>query len=324
MPQGHTPLTAMVHLSAALLQSAEDVPVSAAGADAYWTLVAYHNSLRELGKSVTLAHDDIPSRIAVIAETEDGVRALPSDSIIELTSQVRAAEIPGKIETLKKTKGQEGASSFVASSNMISVGVDVPRLGLMVIVGQPKTTSEYIQASSRVGRKSPGLVVTLFSPSKPRDRSHYEGFVSYHESLYRSVEPTSVTPFSVPARQRALPAAIVIMARHAGGLPALQDANSFNPDDASWVALRESFLERVRASDPDEMEAVRGEIEKLECDWVAQQSAASSSGGLRYRSEGRSHRGLIRRFNESGDGWPTLGSMRNVDSECRIQIQGEK
>ena len=324
MPQGHTPLTAMVHLSAALLQSAEDVPLSESGADAYWTLVAYHNSLRELGKSVTLAHDDIPSRIAVISETEDGLRNLPSDSIIELTSQVRPAEIPGKIETLKKPKGQDAAASFVASTNMISVGVDVPRLGLMIIVGQPKTTSEYIQASSRVGRSSPGLVVTLFSPSKPRDRSHYEGFVAYHESLYRSVEPTSVTPFSAPARQRALPASIIVMARHAGGLPSLQDADSFTPDAQNWIALKEAFLERVHVSDPDELEAVRAEVARLESDWVSQQSGAASSGGLRYSTEGRSHRGLMRRFTDSGAGWPTLDSMRNVDSECRIQIQGEK
>ena len=206
MPQGHTPLTAMVHLSAALLQAPMEIPLTPPADDAYWTLVAYHNNLRELGKSVTLAHDDIPARMSVIAEAEDDVRPLHDHEILELTSNVPAAEIPGRLELLQRRRGEKGAVSFVASTNMISVGVDVPRLGLMLVSGQPKTTSEYIQATSRVGRgKVDGLVVTMFSPSRPRDRSHYESFVPYHSALYRAVEPTSVTPFAIPARESGAP-----------------------------------------------------------------------------------------------------------------------
>ena len=100
----------------------------------YWTLVAYHNSLRELGKTVTLAHDDIPARMSVIAMAEDAVRPLPDDEILELTSNVPPAEIPGKLEALQRRRGEKNAISFVASTNMISVGVDVPRLGLMLVV----------------------------------------------------------------------------------------------------------------------------------------------------------------------------------------------
>jgi hypothetical protein len=96
---------------------------------------------------------------------------------------------------------------------MISVGVDIDRLGLMVVAGQPKSTSEYIQASSRVGRQAPGLVVTCFNVRRPRDRSHYERFVAYHESFYRYVEATSLTPFSGPALERGLTGTLVAMTR---------------------------------------------------------------------------------------------------------------
>jgi hypothetical protein len=99
------------------------------------------------------------------------------------------------------------------ASNMISVGVDIDRLGLMVVAGQPKSTSEYIQASSRVGRQHPGLVVTCFNVRRPRDRSHYERFVAYHESYYRYVEATSLTPFSGPALDRGLAGTLLAMAR---------------------------------------------------------------------------------------------------------------
>lgn len=323
MPQGHTPLTAMVHLSAALLQAPEEVPLESPADDAYWTLVAYHNSLRELGKSITLAHDDIRSRIQVIASAEDAVRGLPDDAIVELTSNIPAAEIPGKIETLERTRGEAGCAGFVASSNMISVGVDVSRLGLMLVVGQPKTTSEYIQASSRVGRSTPGLVVTLFSPSKPRDRSHYEGFLPYHAALYRSVEPTSVTPFSAPARTRALHAALVVIARHGAGLPQTQDAAQFDPDSPRWRDLLSGFLSRAAVADPAESAMVEQQVMDLTSEWQAMQRAALPSGGLRYWASGRAHRGLLRRFNQSGDGWPTLDSMRNVDAESRIWVRGE-
>jgi ATP-dependent helicase YprA (DUF1998 family) len=136
------------------------------------------------------------------------------------------------------------------ATNMISVGLDIPRLGLMVVLGQPKTHAEYIQATSRVGRddERPGLVVTLLNIHKPRDRSHYERFRHYHETFYRSVEVSSVTPFSARALDRGFAGALVSLARHA-------DARLTPPTGVERIAdartelerrLLEAFLERVR------------------------------------------------------------------------------
>ncbi|WFE59530.1 helicase-related protein [Micromonospora sp. WMMD712] len=323
MPQGHTPLTGMVHLSAAMLNAPVQLPLGPDAADAYWTLIAYHNSLRELGKTVTLAHDDIPARLGVIAPAEDDRRTLDDASIMELTSNVPAAEIPRYLQRLFIPRGRAGAVSFVPSTNMISVGVDVPRLGLMLVVGQPKSTAEYIQATSRVGRRQPGLVLTLYSPSKPRDRSHYESFVPYHTSLYRAVEPTSVTPFSVPARSRALHAGLVILARHAHTWRHDNDAAQFNPDDDAWRSLVDAFMTRAGVADNDERDDVVRHLQQLQDEWAGLVDRSHPQGGLTYSSGGRERVQLLRKFGKPGPGWPVLDSMRNVDTEIRLRVRGE-
>src|SRR5690606_34765140 len=103
-------------------------------------------------------------------------------------------------------------------TSMLQVGVDVPRFGLMVVTGQPKNTAEYIQASSRVGRDAsrPGLVITLYNWTRPRDLAHYEDFTYYHATFYRRVEALSVTPYTRPAPDRGAAAAFGAAVRHAG------------------------------------------------------------------------------------------------------------
>jgi hypothetical protein len=139
------------------------------------------------------------------------------------------------------------------ATNMIQVGLDVPRLGLMTVVGQPKTTAEYIQATSRVGRdvKGPGLVVTVYNTAKPRDRSHFEHFRAYHQSIYRWVEPTSVTPFAIPVRERALHAQLVTLARYWGPSSVRSSPNPFPPGSVI-DRIREVLLQRIDAVDPAE------------------------------------------------------------------------
>jgi ATP-dependent helicase YprA (DUF1998 family) len=150
----------------------------------------------------------------------------------ELTSRMRSSEIPEVLQELFTARPSREAVDLCYATNMIQVGLDVPRLSLMTIIGQPKGASEYIQASSRIGRdpRKPGLVVTNFNPFKPRDRSHFESFRSYHENAYRHVEPTSVTPFSLPVCERAIHALAVTVIRFK--FPNLRDSpeNGVPPD----------------------------------------------------------------------------------------------
>ena len=221
-------ITAEVRTASSLLQSCKSIPlppgVPEKTRDPYWTLVEYFNSLRELGHAATLVQQDIPEYIWTLAQRDnlpnEVVRSFLSEE--EMTSRRKAEEIPvilNRLENLYPNSSDDFRKNpldILLATNMISVGLDVDRLGLILMIGQPKTTSEYIQASSRVGRSrsAPGLVVTMYNPGRPRDRSHYEHFRSYHESFYKFVEPTSVTPYSLAVLDRALHSVLVILVRH--------------------------------------------------------------------------------------------------------------
>lgn len=195
-------------------------------ADPYLSLVGYFNSLRELGGMRRLVEDEVRrlvmDRTRRRPEDFDQTAAHPwyrkrtiQGEPIELTSREKTSDIKAAKNRLTLPHSNPLGVDVVLASNMISVGVDIDRLGLMVVAGQPKTTSEYIQASSRVGRnaKKPGLVVTCLNVAKPRDRSHFERFGAYHDSFYRFVEATSVTPFSAPALDRGLVGVVVALGR---------------------------------------------------------------------------------------------------------------
>lgn len=191
-------------------------------ADPYMTLVGYFNSLRELGGMRRLVEDEVRTRCEKAEERRprdlEGTHPWFANRRVaheplELTSRENTAKIADSRARLAQPHVAPTHVDVLLASNMISVGVDIDRLGLMVIGGQPKTTSEYIQASSRVGRQHPGLVVTCYNLRKPRDRSHYERFVAYHETFYRFVEVASLTPFSGPALDRGFAGALVGMTR---------------------------------------------------------------------------------------------------------------
>lgn len=241
-------------------------------ADAWTTLVGYFNSLRELGGMRRLVEDEVRTRCDK-AEDRRPVdwtgphpwfrnrRVTPEP--VELTSREDVGRIKKAKARLSLPFRHQDQVDVVLASNMISVGVDIDRLGLMVVAGQPKSTSEYIQASSRVGRRPdrPGLVVTGFNLHKPRDRSHYERFPAYHESFYRFVEASSLTPFSGPALDRGLAGTLLAMARQEDpaltpSAAAMRIAEHRGPADEAVRALAERGARQPGLAE-DRKEAVR-------------------------------------------------------------------
>ncbi|SEC34144.1 DISARM system helicase DrmA [Terriglobus roseus] len=225
--QGRSPKVAMLRVYRALLGAGEtSYRLSKKNrenpADPYMTLLGYFNALRELGGARRLIEDEVRSQLERygsrkrVSETHGSFldRKIAYEPV-ELTSRISTARVSEAKDTLGIPFSEPGHADVAIATNMISVGLDITRLGLMVVFGQPKTSAEYIQATSRVGRdpERPGLVVTILNVHKPRDRSHYERFCAYHESFYRSVEATSVTPFSPRALDRGLAASMVALTR---------------------------------------------------------------------------------------------------------------
>lgn len=332
MPQAFTQSTSVVRAMTAMLEApsrAAQGPQDVEGMDAYWTAVAYHNSLRELGRTVTLVRDDVNSLLATRRGPDGHTRQIRGDGMVELTSRVDAEDLPKALQRLGQGLDAGDTVDVVACTNMLSVGIDVPRLALMLMNGQPKTTSEYIQATSRVGRGDvPGVIVTLYRATRPRDRSHYESFLGYHQALYRSVEPTSVTPWSAASRHRSLAAVLVTMVRHLSPWREDTQAVLFRADSNIVRNIRKTILEVVKRSDPNEYQATEEHLDRLIDEWRIRASPDPDTGEstLRYQPlrAQQDEPALMRAFDENRDGWAVMNSMRSVDSNINMKIIGEK
>ena len=270
-------------------------------ADPYMTLLGYFNTIKELGISRRLIEEELTSQLATHGDRKrvgDAIERAANRKIsnipLELTSRVSTTEVSNTKDRLSRSFDEKDSRVDVAlATNMISVGLDITRLGLMLMLGQPKTTAEYIQASSRVGRDQtkPGLVVVLLNPNRPRDRSHYEHFAHSHDVFYRDVEATSVTPFSERALERGLAAITVALARHlsddltharnAGDLQALAEAR---PLVAAALKQRVA-TSLVSHPDPDGYaNQVAEQVKRIIDDWC---SIAEKRGRMEYgREEG--------------------------------------
>jgi len=309
-------MLAILSAAQAAWERAGGAAAAANPADAYMTLVGYFNSLRELGGSRRIVEDEVRTRLAEYSRRR---RSEPSDDLfvdrqisydaLELTSRVPTDKVAEAKRRLALPFSHAEHVDVALATNMISVGLDIVRLGLMLVLGQPKTSAEYIQATSRVGRDEhrPGLVVTLLNIHKPRDRSHFERFEAFHQSFYRSVEAASVTPYSPRALDRALAAALIAHAR--------QGWNQLTPAGGAQEILRERqhldavaqhIAERAGEHDsqltPQERAALHASVlnrsRALLDDWhrIAERARQEGSGVQYQREAATPSRRLLRDF----------------------------
>lgn len=319
--------TALVRTFASLLNSAENITARDEVRDHYWTLVGYFGSLRVLGGASMQVHDDVPMRLRHLSHTL-GEKHRPIEHVLELTSNVPGPEIPVRLEQIAKPFSREGESPAVdvlLATNMIAVGVDVDRLGVMVVAGQTQSASEYIQATSRVGRRFPGLVVTVYNAGRSRDRSYYEWFQTFHQAMYRRVESSSVTPFSARARDRALHAVLIALVRQR--IPAMAP-NTAAANVAQYeLEIRRiiaDIVARVSVVSPEEMEGAKAQLEQILAGW---KRLAREQPGLEYDKINDPAASLLINASDNRSDYysaiPTMWSFRDVDKESVLYFVGE-
>ena len=297
-------------------------------ADPYMTLVGYFNSMRDLGGMRRVLDDAVSTRLKRMDQRGLSRRYVNTFNIDELTSRKSAVDIPQILDRLetrftqmladksKRRRGEKRALDALLATNMISVGVDVSRLGLMVVANQPKHTAEYIQATSRIGRQYPGLVLTVYNWARPRDVSHYERFEHYHETFYQQVEALSVTPFASRALDRGLSAVLVSHVRLAD--------EDFNENDkagdilkaeSNFAEARKTILQRVSAVH----EVARPQVEQMMSDridlWAREASNPAAHLGYAMRKDGKTVPLLKHTTGRDWEAFTCLNSLRDVEHQ---------
>ena len=370
--------TTGVRLTAAEIQTTQTVMAGAqllfdrlgAAADPYMTLVGYFSATRELAGMARYVQDDIQTGLAKPGRDSRLPRrrgtAFGALNLGELTSRIASTDITATLDRMaltfdpgadsttakaaaaaaaqagKKVERRETAANpydVVLATSMLQVGVDVSRLGLMLVVGQPKNTAEYIQATSRVGRDAsrPGLVITLGNWARPRDLAHYEQFRHFHETFYARVEPLTVTPFSVTAIDRGLDGALVAAARvtQAGcsdGLNPEHNAGRVTEQAEALDRLVDKLSTRISAAaGEEESKYARNRLAGRVGEWKKRQrEVAKKHGDLVYErgADNASHFPLLRSAESAGsrgsrpDDAPFVvaGSMREVQPEINLLV----
>lgn len=338
MPSGKTKAMMEIRSIAALLQKIHMMDLPYEIKDKYWTLTVYFNSLKDLGKCSTLVNDDVKDFIKRMAYrmgmAKDARIITSADELTSRVSTTQLNETLDKIEKITYSKenieNKRWPSNVLLATNMISVGIDVARLNVMLLVGQPKLTSEYIQASSRVGRSYPGVAFAMYDGSKSRDRSHYEQFVGYHESFYKHVEPTGVTPFSKPARDRALHAIVITLLRQllpeltpenaAGKFSRIKYKKEIDSIVENIVTRNNDIINKINPGIETEESEIREEIDFFLESWEKLKEGHEDDHFfygekymIAYPEEGDARLMKAYNSNQNDKAFDTMTSMRNVD-----------
>ncbi|MBQ8726302.1 MAG: hypothetical protein IJY84_04325 [Clostridia bacterium] len=309
--------------------------------DQYYTIIGYFNAIKDLGTASTILRERMYNYISSLingkfcVESEKlNVEKLENGKYKEeikmkageLTSRKNSSEIRGILDDLNigyKLDDKDMAYKYVLSSNMFSVGVDIDRLGLMAVYGQPKSNADYIQATSRVGRSNPGIVFCLYNAFRSRDRSHYERFNQYHSCFYKHVESTSVTPFSMRSIEKGLHAVFIALVRHlVSGMSSNDSARLFNANNSKVCEIEEYLLNRIKEIQPAALDGAIAFLEDFKYAWMN----AGSSLVYDVRKKGRvagEYISLLQSSENDNEDFTVLNSVRNVESSSNVFIVQE-
>ncbi len=326
---GQSMKTTLLRTFAATLQEVKNLsndPNYLPYIDPYYTLVGYFNSIRELGGAARLIDDDIPKRIKRICKMhkiDDKQKRILKHNR-EITSRINSDEIKKELDLLEVDSTNSECVDTAIATNMIAVGMDVDRLGLMCVLGQPKQNSEYIQATSRIGRSHLGLVLSIYNPYRPRDLSHYENFIAYHTQMYRYVEGTTATPFAARARDRFLHALVVTAIRlyYPDYSDRAKEINSLSQSEIDKIT--KDIIQRVNLVDPKAVTDTKEEIKHFIDEW---KRIAGTDKDVVYSGKYSENkiRIMVPYSEEKHDEEKsTLQSMREVDNNSGLYIyEGE-
>ena len=312
--------------------------------DKYWTFVSYYNSLKDVGKIHNKVGDEISSFTKTLQKKLFGDNPIDNFNYEylynrdeELTSRIDSSKIKQTLKRLEentfnentiKTSPNEdtyvkyGIIDLVLATNMISVGIDIDRFNIMLINGQPKNVTEYIQASSRAGRKYKGLVIDLLDANRARDKSHFEHFIPFHQAFYKSVEPVSLTPFTENTLEKMLTSIMITYVRHKiPGMAPNNSAQHFKPEMLDGL---KSEIKKRFADNPKVIHLFEQKLQDLSDDWVYKIENHNLKNYEKIDTKFKKEFGLLSKPSDDQSNenrmWTAMQSMREIDTNSFIKI----